>query len=60
MTGLLEAVREHPSSTAAQLADLTGISRDRVHGLLRTLEHRRVVYRWKRPGTRAWLWKVSV
>jgi DNA-binding MarR family transcriptional regulator len=53
---LLKAVREHPSCTAAQLADFAGVSRDRVHGLLAKLEKRGVIYRWKRPGTRAALW----
>ena len=56
---VLRAVQEHPSSTAAQLADFAGISRDRIHGLLAKLEKRRVIYRWKRPGTRAQVWKGS-
>ena len=42
--------------TAAQLADFAGVSRDRAHGLLAKLERRGVIYRWKRPGTRAALW----
>jgi DNA-binding IclR family transcriptional regulator len=57
---VLRAVREHPSSTAAQLADFAGIPRGRIHGLLAKLENRRMVYRWKRPGIRAWLWKESI
>jgi len=56
---LLRAVREHPSSTAAQLADRAGIPRASVHGLLVKLEKRGTIYRWKRPGTRAWLWQES-
>jgi hypothetical protein len=61
----LAAVREHPSRTARKLADVILTYRDepvtegRARMLLRELERRGQVAKWKRPGTRAWLWDLA-
>jgi hypothetical protein len=61
----LAVVREHPSSTARNLsARIRGagghaVTPERAGGLLRELEKRGLVRRWKRPGTRAYLWEVT-
>lgn len=58
----MDAVRAHPSNTGRNLSDhiRTGdghaVTPGRALALLRELEHRGHVRRWKRPGTRAWLW----
>lgn len=58
----LAAVRAHPSRTARRLSGVIRTSRDepvtegRARMLLHELERRGLVQKWKRPGTRAWLW----
>lgn len=58
----LAAVQAHPSRTARRLSDriLTSggepVTEGRARMLLKELERRGLVHRWKRPGTRAWLW----
>lgn len=58
----LRMVRLHPSRTARRLSGVIFTSRaepvteGRARMLLRELEKRGLVSRWKRPGTRAWLW----
>jgi hypothetical protein len=61
----LAVVREYPSSTARNLSarirgtDGHAVTPERANGLLRELEKRGQVRRWKRPGTRAWLWQAA-
>jgi len=65
MRATLAAVVEHPSSTARNLSarirgtDGHAVTPERASGLLRELEKRGQVRRWKRPGTRAWLWQAT-
>jgi hypothetical protein len=64
LAAALKAVREY-GGTARSLSDhiLTSkgepVTPNRAMGLLRELERRGSVRRWKRPGTRAWLWTVA-
>jgi hypothetical protein len=60
----LQAVRRQ-GGTARQLSDRiptsggSPVTEGRARMLLKELERRGQVERWKRPGTRAWLWRTS-
>jgi hypothetical protein len=66
LTRALQAVRLQ-GGTARQLSKriLTSgaspqpVTEGRARMLLKELERRGQVERWKRPGTRAWLWRTS-
>jgi predicted ArsR family transcriptional regulator len=47
------------SGTAAQLADRAGMPAPQARNVLSDLFTAGEVERWKRPGTRAWIWRLE-
>jgi len=64
LESVLAAVREHSGRTARRISDVarnpdgTMMDPGKVARLLRELEQRGLVEKWKRPGTRAKLWSA--
>lgn len=55
----MRAALRRSSGTAVVLADRAGMSREQARRTLTKLFEAGEAERWKRPGTRAWTWRLT-